>query len=487
MKLSSTRRRSAIAGAFAAVGATCAFAALGPAPPGAVDEAKAGGRDRPNVVVVMTDDQDAASLEVMEGVDRTLAQNGTTFENFFASFPLCCPSRASFLTGQYAHNHGVIGNQPPDGGFKAFDDEETLPVWLGRAGYRTGYVGKYLNGYDSTRRRYIPPGWDDWHSPVQNTTSHMFDYTLNENGRFVDYGDAPSDYQTDVYGKKAARFVGDSAGRRPFFLTMAPLAPHGEIGRRGALPNPRPAPRHEARFEGTPLPKPPSFDEAEVADKPAFVRRAPRITEDEEARLRERYQDRLASLLAVDEAVERVVGALRESGELDDTLVVFTSDNGYLLGEHRLSEKNWLYEESARVPMIMRGPGVRAGTVRSQLTANVDLAPTILELTGARSRDTQVDGRSLLPLANDPDAGTARDLLFETARSTAIRTPKYMYARHRLDDGLEQELYDLREDPYQLESRHPGGPHSTPRYDAIKDDLARQLAELENCRGADCR
>lgn len=478
-----------IAAAAAALAATCALAAPLPVPEGAVEEAGAAGpAPRPNVVVVMTDDQDARSIEVMEGVDRVLAQQGTTFENAFATFPLCCPSRASFLTGQYAHNHGVMSNQEPEGGFKAFDDRETLPVWLGREGYRTAYVGKYLNGYDSTRRRYIPPGWDDWHAPVQNTTSHMFDYTLNENGRFNHYGDSAADYQTDVYGQKAARFVRDSApAGRPFFLTMSPLAPHGEIGRRGALPNPRPAPRHEARFEGTPLPRPPSFDEREVADKPTFVRQAPRLTEDDVSTLTERYQDRLASLLAVDEAVDRIVRALRESGELDETLIVFTSDNGYLLGEHRLTEKKWLYEESAQVPLIVRGPGMPAGEVRSQLAANIDLAPTILELAGARAAGRAVDGRSLLPLADDPEMGAGRDLLLENGRSTAIRTPRYMFARHRNESGAREELYDLRSDPYQLESRHSGGPHSTPEHDALSDELSLRLDSLEDCRGAACR
>jgi arylsulfatase A-like enzyme len=466
-----------------------AFLLSGPVSPGgsAVAQDPAGpGGSQPNVVVVMTDDQEERSLAEMGIVQDRIAEQGVTFNNSFSTFPLCCPSRATFLTGQYAHNHGVRSNTKP-GGFFAFrgrEDQETLPVWLDEAGYRTAWVGKYLNGYDQTKRRYIPPGWNQWFAPVDQTAAHMFNYTLNENGHFRRYGDSRSAYQTDVYARKAVRFIGQEAPKsRPFFLTLSTLAPHGEEHRKGVLPNPRPAPRHERRFEGVPLPDPPSFNEGDVSDKPYFVGR--KLNREERGQLRERYQDRLASLLAVDEAVGAIVRELNDAGELENTLIVFTSDNGYLLGEHRLVRKHWLYEESTQVPTVMRGPGIPDGETRAELVANIDLAPTILDAAGARSSGRQVDGLSLLPLAGDPGAAIERDILFENnLGSTAIRTHKYMYAEHQREDRpLQRELYDLEADRSQLESLHDD--HA---YDDVQSDLAGRLDGLRDCAGAeDCR
>jgi arylsulfatase A-like enzyme len=425
-----------------------------------------------NVVVVMTDDQDARSLRVMQGVKRQLGGSGTTFENFFATFPVCCPSRATFLTGQYAHNHGVRGNLPPAGGVQAFDDSRTLAVALRRAGYRTGYVGRYLNGYDSRR---VPPGWSDWHVGMGKSAFRMYDYTLNENGRLERYGSSPSDYQTDVYARKATRFV--RGGSRPFFLTFAPLAPHADPSRTRP-PNPEPAPRHRGAFAGAALPRPPSFNELDVSDKPRFVRNKPLLSAGDQRRLKRQHQDRLASLLAVDDAVKRIVKTLRETGELRDTLILFTSDNGYMLGEHRLVAKGVLYEESVDVPLIMRGPGVPSGVRRSQIAGNIDLAPTIFDFTGVRPLDS-VDGSSLLPLARDGSVAADRDILFENQNSAAVRTQRYMYAEH---SGGEAELYDLREDPFQLRSRH-----ADPALASVRATLAQRLAQLRNCTGASCR
>jgi arylsulfatase A-like enzyme len=481
-------RRAALAGALV-VAATPALVS-GPGDPdgsAAAQDPEGSGQARPNVVVVMTDDQEERSLQEMEIVRDRLANHGVTFTNSFSTFPLCCPSRVTFLTGQYAHNHGVRSNVPPDGGFAAFrgrGDDQTLPVWLDEAGYRTAWVGKYLNGYDNTKRRYIPPGWNQWFAPVDQTAAHMFNYTLNENGRFREYGDRPRDYQTDVYARTATRFIHQEASNsRPFFLTLSTLAPHGESHRKGVLPNPRPAPRHEKRYEGVPLPKSPSFNEADVSDKPYFVKR--KLTRRERVQLRERYQDRLASLLSVDDAVGAVVRELNDSGELDETLIVFTSDNGYLLGEHRLVRKHWLYEESTQVPTVMRGPGIPEGGTRAELVANIDLAPTILEAAGAQPRGREMDGLSLLPLAADPGAASQRDILFENnLGSTAIRTHRFMYAEHRRPDrAVQKELYDLEADRHQLESLH-----REPDYDDVEADLARRLNDLRSCAGAeDCR
>ena len=435
----------------------------------------------PNVVVVMTDDQEVRSVNEMPTVERQLVDKGTEFTNFFATLPLCCPSRATFLTGQYAHNHGVTLNTP---GFRAFEDSGTLPVSLRRAGYRTSFIGKYLNHYGRFATQnpdYIPPGWSDWHAAV--TAGSMFGFSLDENGRIREYT-GRRNYQTDVYARKATSFIRESSrSPKPFFLTVSTLAPHGEPQRSG--PSPRPAPRHRGAFSNAPLPKPPSFNEADVSDKPASVQAAPRLGRAEKQALKEKYRARLASLLAVDDAVGSIVGELRRTGELRNTLIAFTSDNGYLLGEHRLQAKLELYEEAAKVPLIVRGPGVPAGERRSQVTGNVDLAPTIIDMAGAAPQRV-MDGRSLTPLIADSTLEPDRDILLEIPNGAkgAVRTSRYMYAEHPRE---QRELYDLVNDPFELESIHVGGPHETPESADLELRMERRLRQLENCAGAGCR
>jgi arylsulfatase A-like enzyme len=433
--------------------------------------------DRPNVVVVMTDDQDVASLRVMPAVRRTMARQGTAFTNSFATFPLCCPSRATFLTGQYAHNHGVLDNKGPKGGYAAFDNRGSLPVTLRRSGYRTGFVGKYLTGYPETPTPEVPRGWSEWYAPWGNRAVRMFGYQLNENGRPRRYGSAPADYQTDVLARKARQFIRrGSQGRKPFFLTLATGAPHTEGREEG--PDPRPAPRHRGRFSRAALPKPPSFNERDVSDKPSHIQSRPRIGTAARLSLKSTNRDRLASLLAVDDAVQGIVNELAEGRELRDTLLIFTSDNGFLLGEHRLRAKTLLYEESVRVPLLMRGPGIPAGAERRQITGNIDLAPTILDVAETEPGHT-IDGVSLLPFARNPRRGDTRDILLENTVSAAVRTSRYTYAEH---SSGETELYDLQSDPFQLHSRH-----DDPALDPVEAGLARRLDQLRACAGEGCR
>lgn len=360
---------------------------------------------RPNVVVLMTDDQTVESVRVMPNVRRLLVDRGTYFENSFVSFSLCCPSRATFLTGQYAHNHGVLSNQPPFGGYGALDGSSTLPVWLERAGYSTILLGKYLNGYGKRNPTEIPPGWTEWHGSVDPSTYNYFRYTLNENGTLVKYGADAASYKTDVYADKAVDIVRRrAAADRPFFLWVAFLAPHSGGPRSADRPpdTALPAPRHRGRFASEPLPRPPSFNEADVTDKPGGIRIRPRLDAGAVAVVRKRYQLRLESLLAVDDAVGRIVHELDRSGELDNTLIIFTSDNGFLQGEHRIPlGKVSVYEPSTRVPLIMRGPGIRPGIRLRQPVANIDLAPTIVEAAGARA-GLRMDGESLWPILRDP-------------------------------------------------------------------------------------
>jgi N-acetylglucosamine-6-sulfatase len=466
---------------FAATAALTLSALLAPrAGSGAAAQA------RPNILVLMTDDQTVESLRVMTNVNALLARQGTTFENNFASFPLCCPSRSTYITGQYAHNHTVMGNAPPAGGYDklAPTHANTLPAWLRRAGYTTVHLGKYLNGYGSARPLEVPPGWSEWYGSTDPSTYRYYNYTLNENGRLVTYGTGAANYQTDVYGRKAVELIRRLApSATPFFLSVAFLAPHSggppDPDDPANLATPSPAVRHRNLFAGQPLPTPPSLNEADVSDKPAAIRNRPLIRPARLNAIREEYQQRLESLLAVDEAVRDILSALQATGELERTLVVFTSDNGFFHGEHRVQTgKVLVYEPSVRVPLILRGPGVPHGATRTSLAANVDLAATILDAANA-APGRRLDGRSLLPFAKDRLLRSGRDILLETSTYSAIRTPRYVFVQHT---NGEQELYDLVTDPNQLTSLHADARHA-----ALKNDLGSRLTRLRTCSGDVCR
>jgi N-acetylglucosamine-6-sulfatase len=447
--------------------------------------------ERPNIVVIMTDDQTLESMRVMGGVKRSLAAEGTTFERAFVSNALCCPSRATLFSGQYSHNHGVIGNQPPDGGYERLDKSNWLPAWLQRAGYRTVHIGKFLNRYGIRNPVEVPPGWSEWYASVDPSTYSFFGYTLNENGLLNTYGldFNPIYYSTDYYAERAlsvVRRMGDT--RTPFFLSLAFLAPHSggpsDPGDPAGLVTPSPAPRHAGRLAGERLPGDPSYNEADVSDKPSFIQALPPITHARAAAIDENYQQRLESLLAVDEAVVRLVDTLRAERELDNTLILFTSDNGFFHGEHRVAlGKVLVYEPSIRVPLIMRGPGVPEGERRRQLVTNADLAPTILEAAGAKPGKPQ-DGRSLFPLLEDRGLEWGRDLLIEGAPGVnqpafdALRTYRYVYVQHA---NGERELYDLERDPHQLTSLH-----NDPAYADVQADLSLRLGLLSVCAGRSC-
>jgi N-acetylglucosamine-6-sulfatase len=439
---------------------------------------------RPNIVVVMTDDQTVESLRVMGNVRTLLANQGVTFDNSFASFPLCCPSRATFLTGQYGHNHRVMGNAPPNGGYDRLDHSNTLPVWLQRAGYATVHVGKYLNGYGRVRQTEVPTGWIEWYGSIDPSTYRFYNYTVNENGRLVSYGATPADYQADVYTRRAVDIIRrHAADPRPLFLSVAYLAPHSGGPREPDDPRnqatPVPAPRHRNLFASQALPMPPSFNEADVSDKPSGIRTRPLIGPARINGIRENYRQRLESLLAVDEGVAEIVRTLEATGQLGRTYILFTADNGFFHGEHRVpAGKTLVYEPSIRVPLIIRGPTIPRGGRRSQLVANIDLAPTIA--AAARVRPGRApDGRSLLPIARDRLLFGGRDILLETPTYAAIRTPRWVYVEHANGD---RELYDLLRDPRQLTSQHANA-----AFQSTRTELAARLMRLRGCSGATCR
>jgi len=464
-----------------AIGAVVGIAAV--AGPGGAGVAAAGS-DPPNVVVVMTDDQARESIRVMKQVRRRLADRGTTFARSFVNWPVCCPSRVTFLTGQYAHNHGVLGNNPPLGGFRVFDDSRSLPLWLQDEGYTTGLVGKYLNGYGTAAPTYVPPGWSEWYAASGDPQS-LYDYELNENGDLVHYGTDASDFKQDVLTEKALGFVERNSGPDPFFLFVSYTAPHDG----GPSPNPqppadcsgapKPAPRHANAFDSEPLPRPPSFDEADVSDKPAEIQRLPRLSPAAEANIERAYRCRLESLLSVDEGVRELVRALRDSGEMANTTFIFTTDNGFFHGEHRVpTAKGKVYEPAIRVPLVVRGDGFPAGARVSAPTINADLAPTIAALAGA-TPDLEMDGTLLRPLAKDPPSAQDRDLLIESNKYTAIRTARHKYVEHETG---ERELYRLAPDPHELRSQH-----DQPKFAALEAKLAARLDKLRDCAGSSCR
>jgi arylsulfatase A-like enzyme len=351
-------------------------------------------------------------------------------------------------------------------------------------------IGKYLNNYFNNPR--IPPGWSEWQAAAPDATE-LYDYTMNENGTLVGYGTDPADYKEDVLTGKAVDLVDRRAPEaQPFFLWLTYSAPHAG----GPDPNPqppsncqnapKPAPRHAHAFDAQPLPKPPNFNEADVSDKPNAIRNRAQLSATQITTIQRRYRCELESMLSVDEGVKQVLQALEANGELNNTLVIYTSDNGFFHGEHRVREgKKLVYEESIRVPLLMRGPGIPPGVTIPDLSINADLAPTIVDVADA-TPGLVMDGRSLIPVAQKPGIERGRELLIENEVGPpeqppfdAIRTERYVYAEHSTG---ETELYDIKKDPFELVSRH-----NDPAYASIKTRLAGHLQQLRTCAGPSCR
>ncbi len=411
------------------------------------NDERGGGRagGRPDVVLIVTDDQRWDTLTHMPGVRRVLADEGVTFRNAFVTNPLCCPSRSTILTGAYSHSTGVYTNGG-DLGFQAFDDRSTVATWLDGAGYETALIGKYFNG--SWPGTYVPPGWDRWVA-FRNAKDLYYDYDLLIDGRPRSYGSDAGSYSTDVLTKYADRFIRETPAEDPLFLLLSPFAPH----------SPRTAPPGaEAATDPASGWQPgPNLPETDVSDKPAYVRALGGDASRQVLDGRQRWAEQVTSLQAVDDMVVRVVHALRQTGRLDDTLIVFTSDNGIAIGEHGWTYKLTPYEESIRVPLVIRYDPLTDGTRSDALAANVDIAPTIAALAGALAPGAQ--GRSLLPILEDTAAAVHEEILIEHVeyRSDhgrpdpptycAVRTPNRLFVHYA---SGEEELYDLDRDPWQL-------------------------------------
>jgi N-acetylglucosamine-6-sulfatase len=478
---------------------------------------------QPNIVLVMADDLDVRlnTLAYTPHIRALLQQQGVTFSNGMVPVSLCCPSRASLLRGQYVHNHAIYTNGPPDGGFqKALQlglENNTAATLLDGAGYRTALVGKYLNGYPlSTSLTYIPPGWDEFYSPSSDAAYSGYSYTMNTNGVLVPYGNAPEDYMTDVLSRTAVNFITrTAAAAQPLFLFVSTYAPHAPA---------TPALRHANLFTNVIAPRGGSFNELDNSDKPPLISTLPLLTPQQIADIDARYRNRLRSMQAVDEMIASLVDTLQDTGILSNTYFIFTSDNGYHMGQHRFPAGKYTnYEEDLRVPFIVRGPGVPVSITSGALVSTIDLLPTFAEIANIEV-PAFADGRSLLPLLNgsasswrqvffleqypfasqqeddpslrnglleppEPDStwrAVERQAASAACQSstspkpiyTGIRGVRYKYVEHHACD---HELYDMQNDPFELNNIYGSAPATT------RNLLAAWLRVMETCVADTCR
>jgi len=469
--------KRALVGVLVACSAALLLAAGCSSSEAAQEEGAEAPATQPNIVFVIADDLDYASAQKMPAIGSLLAEEGTSFENAFVSHSLCCPSRSTILTGLYAHNSGIKGNKPPDGGFQKFYDEgleeDTIAARLQEGGYQTAFFGKYLNGYPGDEEpSYVPPGWDEWYG--KENEQKLYDYQINENGEVVSYGSETEDFFTDVLSGQATDFVRRAAPEeQPFFMYVAPTAPHGPA---------TPAERYQDAPVEEEAPRPPSFNEEDVSDKPSWRRDTEPLSKEEISEIDTYHQKRLRSMLAVDEMVASLVEELEAAGELDNTYMVFTSDNGWFAGQHRIKEgKDRPYEESARVPLFVRRPGVPVGATVDKLVLNTDFAPTFAELAGS---GFSADGRSLTPLLRGEAPPWRSAILLEGFVGKkdhvygAVRTETHKYVEY---GNREEELYDLTNDPYELENVYETSAPS------LVENLQARLDALRDCEGDDCR
>lgn len=439
-----------------------------------------------NIVMIMTDDQDEVSAREMPRLQALIAAQGVTFSNAIATTPLCGPSRATVFSGRYAHNHNILSNAGPLGGYGKYRDNGTeadsLPVWLKSSGYRTAYLGKYMNGYGPGWNTK-PPGWDDWLALTEPQA--YTDFTFNEDGR--DFRGPAGTYQTDYLATRALEYLRRTEDRddQPFFLVVAPYAPHYAAKFDS---------RHASMFSSAGAPRTPAFDEADVDDKPRHIRRISRFTAAQISSIDSEYRNALRSLQAVDEMIEKLVQALQAQGELENTAIVYFSDNGLSTGAHRFVDKTAPYAESLDIPLYIRAPGGPKGVTLPHLVANLDLPATIVEWARLAT-PPGIEGRSLTPLfAPSPPAQSAwrPDILIEYWDNTNPATTLMpTYQGVRVENGIdsavyvlhetgEEEYYDFKTDPYQMTSSVGSHPLEVSRFNA-------RMKVLAACRGASCR
>jgi N-acetylglucosamine-6-sulfatase len=440
--------------------------------------------ERPNILFVMTDDQPIRdTMGAMPEVRGRVRDMGMTLPNSYVSESLCCPSRASVLRGQYPHNTGVVTN----GGLPTFrargEESNTVAKWLGRQGYSRALVGKYMNGYNAS---YVAPGWSYWYAKADASTSGQ---KVNDNGRVIDYAGKPGNWG-DRFKASAMGYLDrktDQASDGPFALFFWTGQPHLRANDY--------ADRYSKMYSKATLNPKPSFDEGDVSDKPQWVRNLGRISDQERSQIRQWHRNQLRSVRQVDDTVGAMLDLLRKRGELDNTYVVFTTDNNTHMGEHRWfgyhGAKSTAYEEAANVPMFVRGPGIRAGSTSGRLVLNNDLAPTFAQIAGGTAPPF-VDGRSVLPVWKGSATTWRTAIMNERPVKDgnpvppyhAAITPRYTYVEYGTSG--EKELYDRNSDPYELRSRHTDTAYAD-TMTALSDRLSVSSPHLEGCTAAGCQ
>ncbi|MEO8500090.1 MAG: sulfatase [Vicinamibacteria bacterium] len=447
-------------------------------------------KPRPNLVVVLLDDADVDITEAMPRLRSLMIDKGVRFTSHVANTPLCGPARGLLLTGKYAHTIKVYYNDGSDGGYEAWNrggwDDRNLGPWLQAQGYRTGLFGKYINDFPKGRpETFVPKGWDDFRGILSDREAHNLHFTMNENGTLKLYEASKGGYQTDVLSERLNEFIRASGEHdKPFFGFLSVSAPH--------VP-PEPAERHAAAFPGEKAPRKPSYDEADLSDKPRMLReQATPLTPAIGREIDKTYREMKQSLLSVEDAMATLLKTLEETGQLENTYVFLTSDNGWMRGEHRIpTEKYAPYEESIRVPLIVRGPGVPEGVTVNRVAGLVDLAPTLLDLAGASpSVLDESDGRSMVPLLHSTDATKVpwRESIliehfgggapFRVKSYSGIRSEKDVYVEYVTG---EKEYYDLTKDPYQMDSKATTLPPS------MLAKLSARVSAMKDCAAAACR
>jgi N-acetylglucosamine-6-sulfatase len=433
-----------------------------------------GASDKPNIVFILADDMRKDDLRYMPKTRSVLGDKGMSFSNAFVSNALCCPTRATTMRGQYSHNTGVWTNKGSSGGWRAYrnkgNEKDNMATRLDAAGYRTGLFGRYLNQYSDTKGK--PRGWDRWFAHTRGT--RYYDYKINDDGRIIHYGSTPADYETDVIADRAKKFIGTSANAGvPFFAYVAPRAPHSPA---------TPATRDKHTYDGLKARRLPSFNEKNVADKPPWIRKLPLLSDAKKTKIDNRAEKRAETLQALDDLVAGIVSRLNDKHVLSQTYIFFTSDNGWHAGEHRIPKEKWRpYEEDIRMPLLVRGPGVAAGSTTYKLVLDTDYLPTFTDLADVHTPN-YVDGRSLQPVLEGDNTAWRSAILLEAAAQyspaySGIRTSdgrKYVeYA------GGNRELYHLDRDPYELRDAYD--PNDQPT------TLAQRLKKLRSCAAASCR
>lgn len=412
---------------------------------------------RPNIVFVLVDDLVLGMMDDLPRLRSLTSEEGLSFTAAYTAAPVCCPSRAAILRGQYPHNNGVLRNAPPQGGYSTFrnrgNESSNIATWLHDAGYRTGLFGKYLNFYDEALK-HVPKGWDRWF--VYGGKGKYTTYRISDQGKVRLYGKGKekSQYQTDVLARKAVDFIRTTSADKPLFLYLAPSTPHEPA---------TPAPRDKkAAVPRDQAPRVPSFNEEDMSDKPAIWSSRKTLGRKQIKDLDRVYVRQVKSMYAVEDMIENVIAALKATNRFDNTYIFFASDNGYHHGQHRVKlGKKTPFEESTHMPLIVRGPDIPAGLTTNAMVSYIDLGPTFADLAGADLPDF-VDGRSLVPLFNGNAPNGWRDaVICELPRGpkqgfTVLREGPYAYTAY--GDG-DRELFDLSVDPYQLDNIYhsPGG------------------------------